>query len=55
MFIVFKEHVLSSEGDGRHFQLYVMAFRTQELSVISEASGICIRNDSKLASMSLSA
>jgi len=27
MFIVFDEHVLSSEGDGRHFWLYMMTFR----------------------------
>ena len=33
----------------------MMTFRTQGLSVTSRVSGICVRNDSKLASASLSA
>ena len=54
MFIVFEEHVLSSEGDGRHFLLYIMTFRAQGWTISSEASDICIRNDSESASLSLS-
>jgi len=30
----FEEHVLSSKGNGGYFQLYMMTFRAQGLTVI---------------------
>jgi len=55
VFIIFEEHVLSSEGDGRYSRLYMMTFRTQRLTIIFSGLQHMCQNDSELASASLSA
>ena len=55
VFVVFEEHVLSCERDGRYFWLYMMTFGTKELLSSSGISDICVRNNSELASASISA
>ena len=55
MLIILEKHILSCESNSRYFRLYIMTFRARGLSVTLGISGICVRNDSELASASLSA
>jgi len=54
MLIIFKEHVLRSEGDGWHLSLHLMTLGTRSLVIIMAIAGIYVRKDSKSVSTSLS-